>query len=127
MNKKNLIIFFGGKSVEHDVSIITGAQAVQNADPQKYNIVPVYLSQNGEFHVAEKNPDMEEFFRKIFTLKKQVTINVSTRELIFEKSLNFINKKIKIDVAFPTFHGTYGEYGSFQGLLESKGKTKVEV
>lgn len=118
MNKKNLIIFFGGESVEHDVSIITGAQAVQNADPQKYNIVPVYLSQNGEFHVAEKNPDMEEFFRKIFTLKKPATINVSTGELIIEKSLNFINKKIKIDVAFPTFHGTYGEDGSFQGLLE---------
>ena len=53
-------------------------------------------------------------------MRNSVLIDMSKGELIFKKKLlsNFISKKIKIDVAFPTFHGTYGEDGSFQGLFE---------
>ena len=44
---KNLAVFFGGRSVEHDVSIITGTQLIENADASKYNIMPVYISRSG--------------------------------------------------------------------------------
>jgi len=122
MPKKNLVIFFGGRSVEHDVSLITGWQAVKNANPQKYNIIPIYLSQKGEFCFLNPSSDQKKFFQEISRYQKQGLIDYSTREIIFKKTSPLsLNKKIKIDVAFPAFHGTLGEDGSFQGLLEMAG------
>ena len=43
----NLAVFFGGRTAEHDVSIITGTQFIENADTQKYHIIPVYISREG--------------------------------------------------------------------------------
>jgi D-alanine-D-alanine ligase-like ATP-grasp enzyme len=58
VNKKVLAFCFGGKSAEHDVSIITGLQAMDNTDKQKYEIIPLYLSREGVFYTGEKLRDM---------------------------------------------------------------------
>jgi len=50
---KNLAIFYGGKSAEHDISIITALQVLNNLDKQKYNIVPVYISNINTWHVLK--------------------------------------------------------------------------
>ena len=46
---KNLAIFYGGKSAEHDISIITAIQVMQNLDKSKYNIVPIYIDKNNKW------------------------------------------------------------------------------
>ena len=58
---KNLAVFFGGRSVEHDVSIITGTQLIENADASKYNIMPVYISRSGQWYAGEKLRDSKFF------------------------------------------------------------------
>ena len=52
--KENILVVFGGKSAEHDISIITGLQAISNVDREKYNVIPLYISKENEFFVGEK-------------------------------------------------------------------------
>lgn len=120
--KRNLVVFFGGRSVEHDVSVITAAQVIQNADVKKYEVIPIYISQDGSFHYVEKESDTKEFLMNIAGRKTPVQIDSVNGTISIKKSfLSFAGSRgvIKtIDVAFPAFHGTYGEDGSFQGMLE---------
>ena len=52
--KENVLVIFGGKSAEHDISIITGLQAISNVDREKYNIIPMYISRENKMYVGEK-------------------------------------------------------------------------
>ena len=52
----NLAVFFGGRTAEHDVSIITGTQFIENADKNKYNILPIYISRKGELKKCSFSP-----------------------------------------------------------------------
>ena len=52
--KENILVVFGGKSAEHDISIITGLQTVSNIDRRKYNVIPMYISKENEFFIGEK-------------------------------------------------------------------------
>jgi len=45
---KNVAVLFGGRSVEHEVSIITGMQIIENMDRTKYNIIPIYVNKEGK-------------------------------------------------------------------------------
>ena len=50
---QNIGVFFGSRAAEHDVSIISGLQILENADKAKYNVFPVYVSHKGEWFVGE--------------------------------------------------------------------------
>lgn len=52
--KENILVVFGGKSAEHDISIITGLQAISNMDREKYNVIPMYISRENKMYVGEK-------------------------------------------------------------------------
>ncbi len=110
--KKNVGIIFGGQSVEHDVSIITGLQIVENIDKNKYNITPIYIDKNGDWFYGSKLIDI-----KIYNgwEKNKKKLNQ------FYPSLNKKDKKnilLKMDVLIIGSHGTYGEDGKLQGYLE---------
>ena len=47
-------VFFGGRSVEHEVSIISAIQAINNLDKEKYDVIPVYITKENEMYVGEK-------------------------------------------------------------------------
>jgi len=119
-------VFFGGKSVEHEISIITANQAISNINKEKYEIIPIYISKNGKMYTGEKLLDLKEY-RDLDKLLKNVeevvcanngeAVNVlRVNNKLF--SSNIINT---IDVAFPIMHGTNGEDGSIQGYLEILG------
>ena len=122
-NKKNIAVLFGGKSPEHEVSIITGLQVLNHIDTEKYNPIPIYVAKDGTWYHSEKFSNMEAF-------KKMDEIPYRTTEVILsanpkskcliEAKNSFLRKthKIKIDCFFPCFHGSYGENGAFQGLFE---------
>lgn len=112
MAKLNLAVIFGGKSVEHEVSIITGLQVIQNSDKEKYNVIPVYIDKSGDWFTG--NPLLNIVnFKNITDLKKKLHRLNSQ----FPKTL-FFNYQIHADVVIPAMHGTYGEDGTLQGLLE---------
>ncbi|MBO4413036.1 MAG: D-alanine--D-alanine ligase, partial [Clostridia bacterium] len=52
--KENILVIFGGKSAEHDISIITGLQTISNVDRDKFNVIPLYISKNNNFYIGEK-------------------------------------------------------------------------
>lgn len=116
MQKKLKIgLFFGGRSVEHEVSVITALQAYENLDKTKYEIVPVYVSKAGDFFTSSKFLDLKNF-------KDSDSLVLQATKVTFVKNglqtLGFWPKFISLDLALPLFHGSFGEDGSFQGLLE---------
>lgn len=113
--KKNLAVIFGGRSVEHEVSIVTGLQIIQNANKEKYNIIPIYINKLGNWFTGKHLLDINNY-KDIATLQTKITpCYLLNSELM---TSGFFKKSIKIDVAFPAIHGTFGEDGTLQGLLE---------
>ena len=118
---KTIAVIFGGKSAEHDVSIITAHIPIIDSllASQQYDIWPIYISKEGQWY-SDKAMNELDFFKKTDYEKK--LSNQKPIQLSFENGLSIIwpgmfSKSIKIDVVFPAMHGTYGEDGSLMGLL----------
>lgn len=115
---KNIAVFYGGKSVEHDISIITALQAMSN----KINgcsFIPVYILPNGNMVSGDNLTEATTYlnFEKNVKNQCEVLLRSGSGKLSFMKK-NKIKKEIKIDCALLCNHGHGGEDGSLQGLLE---------
>ena len=122
--KTKIGVFFGGRSVEHEISIISALQAINAFDKNKYTIIPVYITKKGLWYTGDLLLDMEKY--------KDVDSLLQQCEEVYMhpvyKDYNLYSKKKKffgannvitsLDIAFPVLHGTNGEDGIFQGLLE---------
>jgi len=108
-----LAIIFGGKSTEHNISIVSGTSVISNLDKEKYEIFPIYISRDGLFYKYTKN------IEDITMLK--VDEEIDSVEVID----NIFDYLKDIDVIFPVLHGLNGEDGTIQGLLEMLGKPYV--
>lgn len=124
--KTKLGIIFGGKSVEHEISIITGNQAINAVDKEKYEIVPIYISKKGLMYTGSELLDLNNY-RDLNALLAKVTqitlVNDGEKvNLVRFPAKNFKSNILNtIDVAIPTMHGTNGEDGAIQGYLEILG------
>ena len=122
--KINLAVLFGGRSVEHEVSVISAVQAMASINKEKYNIIPVYMTKKSEFYTSEKMLDINSF-KDIPALLAESTECVFVRsggkvQLIRQKSKKFGSNLISdIDIAFPIVHGTNVEDGALQGYLQT--------
>lgn len=120
---KKVGVVFGGRSVEHEVSIITGMQVMENIDKKKYQVVPIYITKEGKWLSGDCLLDFSNF--KNNTLSQAVEIFVSPNCGNYNiypnpENIGLFGKKIlgSLDVVFPALHGTHGEDGSIQGLFE---------
>lgn len=117
-------VFFGGNSVEHDVSIITAVQAMEHINKDKYEVVPVYIDKDRNFYTGHILKDIETFkdFKSMKKYIKRVTLVKDGDEfkLVAYKSL-FKSTVATIDVAFPIVHGKGVEDGSLAGYFDSIG------
>ena len=122
--KTTVAVIFGGRSVEHDVSIVTGHQIMQAFDQQRYEIVPVYISGAGRWYTGEPLLNLKNFENEIISAKgiEEVLLSPSTQHhgLIVNPMAGRLQKSSirRLDVAFPAVHGSHGEDGTLQGLLE---------
>lgn len=124
--KIRVAMMFGGKSVEHEVSIISGIQAIMSMDTEKYDILPVYITKNNEMYVGEDIGKIEAYKDIPGLLKRSVRMIMANedgtvllrqyKEPKFKKGLVY-----PIDVAFPVVHGTNVEDGTLQGYLKTLG------
>ena len=119
--KKNIAVFFGGRSAEHDVSIITAHIPIIESllAMGNYNIYPIYITKDGSWYSDQAMNDLNYFKKNNWEVEllKQKKI-----QIFFDKGLKIVwpgvfPKTVSIDVAFPAMHGTYGEDGSLMGLL----------
>lgn len=121
--KVNVAVFYGCRSVEHEVSIISAVQAMRAINKKKYDVTPVYVAKNGEMYTGDSLFEIENY-RNLPTLLKSCTKVYFAREnnkiLMKAKNKSVFSKQkdIAIDIAFPIVHGTNCEDGTIQGLFE---------
>lgn len=114
MKKLNMAVIFGGKTQEHEVSLKTATTILRNADKEKYNLFPIGITREGRWMYYDgpyeniENDTWEEVAKTLIENQRKPGAF----------SLNIPNLDQKIDVAFPAIHGTNGEDGTLQGLLE---------
>lgn len=121
--KLNVAVFFGGESVEHEVSVISAHQAMNAMDSGKYNIIPIYVAKDRKLYCSDLLRDMKMYKDIPALLKKctQVTlIQKDNRVAVCPVHTGLFGRKelATIDVAVPVMHGTNGEDGTIQGFLE---------
>lgn len=125
MSKQNIAVIYGGCTVEHQVSIVTALQLIENIDRSKYNIIPIYISNKGEWFTGKELLDIEAY--KDFEYRERAFKKVLIPPVPSIKGLMHYPKKFGIfsnsifrgiDVVIPAMHGMNGEDGTIQGLLE---------
>ncbi len=117
--KVNVAVLFGGNSVEHEISIISSMQAIENIDKSKYNVIPVYITKDLEMYSDISFTSVEPFIDFDKSKYKQVTL-IKEGEETFVRQIKGLFGKLneRIDVAFPIVHGTGVEDGTLQGYLK---------
>lgn len=119
--KKNVAVIFGSRSAEHDVSIITAHVPIMNTlkTMSDYRAVPIYITKDGSWYSFKELSDIKTFTAGKLDVKLK---QEKKARLVFDDGLEIVvpgfrGTRVKIDVAFPATHGTYGEDGSLMGLL----------
>ena len=126
--KKQIGVIFGSRSCEREVSIISAIQLMRHADPEKYDVIPVYIDEHGVWYTGEKLKDINTY--KPFRPESSGIVRVfpdltagSGALLHITRGSGLLNRdKIdiaaRIDVFVIVMHGLNGEDGTLQGLLE---------
>lgn len=120
---KNVAVIFGGRSVEHEVSVITGMQIIENMDKSKYNVIPIYINKEGKWLTGPALIDFNNFKNNNFKDVKEILLSHNYGDnniYTHPESIGLFGKKVldKIDIVFPALHGTHGEDGTIQGIFE---------
>lgn len=113
MAKLRVAVIFGGQSGEHEVSIISGGSVINALDKNKYEILPVYINKDGQWLLDK---DVKELVSGKDHDLVYLPSDPTNKSLVPVQMGN--GQGEKIDVVFPVLHGTLGEDGSIQGLLE---------
>ena len=110
---EKIAVIYGGKSVEHDISIITALQTIRNLS-KEYECIPIYIDGNGNWWTGKnlQNPSIYADFDKNVKRKEQVFVDFNNNGLILGK------KKIKVKMCFICSHGLNGEDGTISGVME---------
>jgi D-alanine-D-alanine ligase len=123
--KQRIAVIFGGRSPEHDISVITGLQVLQAVDSDRYEAFPVYVTPQGEWLVGEALAARANYLpadRQQLGLRSvipDVTARGSGRLVARERGFLRQPPAVGFDVALLAFHGTTGEDGQIQGLFET--------
>ena len=117
-------VIFGGETVEHEVSIITAVQAMEQINKDKYEIVPIYISKDRiwytgkmlmDIDVYQDFNDLKRYAKEVVLVKTKDGFNLQSTKGLFRKNIT------DIDIAFPIVHGNNAEDGTLQGYLDSVG------
>ncbi|MFA6908805.1 MAG: D-alanine--D-alanine ligase family protein [Patescibacteria group bacterium] len=115
MKKISVAVLFGGRSGEHEVSIVSARSVIASLDPKKYRIYPIGITKEGEWVLTSS---VDAFIKR---KGGEVCTLMPDPRLKGISTLRGNKRAIRIDVVFPVLHGTYGEDGALQGLLELTG------
>lgn len=112
MQKIKVGVLFGSRSVEHEVSIVTAMEIFAAMDRNKYDVVPIYIDKQGKWNVGKDLDKLESYFN----------LELKEKNKLEKYKLPVEVGEVKdLDIIFPAVHGTYGEDGTLQGLLEMVG------
>ena len=128
--KTNVGVFFGGRSVEHEISVISALQAINAFDPSKYNIIPIYISKQGRWYTGPLTLDIRNYkdMKSLCERSEEVFMRPEYGDYKLYRANpggGLFSKKNpvyeELHVVIPVLHGSHGEDGMFEGLLETIG------
>lgn len=126
--KTNVAVFFGGRSVEHEISVISALQAINAFNKEKYNIIPIYISKQGRWYTGENLLNIRNYrdLAKLTQEAEEVFMRPEFGDYnLYKVNMGRFSKKnpvvAELHVAIPVLHGTNGEDGIFEGVLETIG------
>lgn len=118
-----IAIIYGGRSSEHSVSCISAGAIMSHLDPEKYELYPIGITQQGTWTVGESDPEKLRSTNAVMptvTLTKEVSLAADPAR---RGQFRFADgsEHVTVDAIFPVLHGLYGEDGTIQGLFELSG------
>ena len=121
-SKLKIGVLYGGRSGEHSVSLCSAASVVAALDKSKYDVIAIGIDRDGRWYVQDQ-PEIvtDKAFGKILSLKKRglwLVNHFEQQNKLHLYNLEASGEKVIVDLIFPVLHGTYGEDGTLQGLLE---------
>ncbi len=124
--RTKIAILFGGKSVEHEVSVISGIQAYMNINDEKYEVTPVYMTKENQMYIGENIGKIQSYknIKSLLASSERVSLGYENgRGFLESYKKKGLKKKthIDIDIVFPVVHGTNVEDGALQGYLKTIG------
>jgi len=123
MTRRRVVVLFGGRSAEHEISCISARSVIDALDPERHDVIPVGITRDGRWHVLPGPPALPSETGGM----PEVTDDVGARADLVEglgRSRELVvadGRRTEVDVVFPVLHGPYGEDGATQGLLELAG------
>lgn len=117
VNKLNVGIIIGGKSVEHDISILSGLQVYHAIDKEQYNVVIFYITKDNRWLVGEKLKNITTYEEEKYNDLLEVTL-YKTKQGVYYKPINKRKKQQKIDIFIPVVHGDGIEDGTISAYLD---------
>ncbi|NBU20805.1 D-alanine--D-alanine ligase [bacterium] len=117
--KLKVMVLYGGRSGEHEVSLVSAASVMRNLNPEKYEVLPVAIDKKGrwlfnDMSLIERSARALPVYQDAPEVMLLSQINSPDQNLIFLES----KKSTQVDVVFPVMHGTLSEDGTIQGFLE---------
>jgi D-alanine-D-alanine ligase len=110
-------VLFGGRSGEHEVSLASASSIIRGLDPQKYEAVLIGITKEGHWRVGE---GAQKMLPEVLRTGQGVVMSADPTESAL-MPIDGSARGQKLDVVFPVIHGTFGEDGTMQGLLELAG------
>jgi D-alanine-D-alanine ligase len=116
-------VFFGSRSPEHDISILTAQVVISGLKKAGHEVLPIYISKTGNWYCSPELgtikyfAEPEKLDEKLKNLPN-LNLDLKVTQQITLKEDKMFGKEYKIDLAFPCFHGKYGEDGTIQGVFE---------
>jgi D-alanine-D-alanine ligase len=123
MNKKIRVgVIFGGRSGEHEVSLVSATSIIHALDPSKYEVIPIGITKEGKWLSSAEVLHALRSGKTDLKLEEKFVLPDPTRKsLVAVSAPHEPVEEPHLDVVFPVIHGTYGEDGTLQGLLELAG------
>ena len=118
--KKRVVVIVGGRSSEHEVSLVSGATVIENIDAEKYDVKIVVISKDGEWLLAKDLETLKSGAWKESRIKAAISPDTKDKALLIFNEDGSV-EKLAVHVAYPVLHGLYGEDGTIQGIFEMAG------
>lgn len=127
----NVAVLFGGRSVEHEISVISGLQLITAMDQERFKAIPIYIAPSGKWYTGDALLERKFYTKVPGNLAEMMEVSLLpkpglgglvrlTPTSIKERASGCIDLQdtIPVDVFLPAFHGQFGEDGGIQGLFE---------
>ena len=120
--KLRVLLIFGGRSAEHEVSVVSARSVMVALDPSRYEVLAVGIDKQGRWHLLPAPPEVEAGARELPAVPEDAGSEVElSQEPGTAELVDRSGERRRIDVAFPVLHGPFGEDGTIQGFLELAG------